>query len=245
MVKNIIFIKTHKCASTTLQSYLLEYAKINNLHILSPFRKEMNDAFYVQQPLSYRFHIFRKKPFNININHSPYEPYLKKIIPNAICIASVRDPLTRAISQFYSFNHNSAGIPYKKLFDMDFNQYYRDYYNNMGLSRDSIKLGIDNYVSKWLGFYSEDEIDREALINRYYFIGLKENMKKTVEILRTIIDIQYDVPGELKNTSEFYNRFQVSNEVRELFQSNNQMDYKLYRICQNIFEDYRFEDFRV
>lgn len=244
MARNIIFIKTHKCASTTIQNSLVAYTRSYGGKILSPHRLGRNDATYAEQPLKFKILTALKAPFNLNMNHSPYEPYLHKLIPDAFCITSVREPLKRAVSHYYSFLHSSAPLPHH-TFEMDFNEYYPSGFGNGELSVDRVKLGMDNYMSKWLGYRSEDEISEEALRERFHFIGLGEDMAKTNAIISKLLGTETNAPPARRNVVTAYTKFEVSDQVKNQFIKRNAMDYKLYTICKKIFSSYSPDQFET
>lgn len=242
MARNIIFIKTHKCASTTIQEALIAYARRNGGKILPVHRWGLNVATYAEQPVKFKILTSLRRPFNLNINHSPYEAYLHKVIPDAVCITSVREPLKRAISHFYSFLHSSAPLPYK-TFEMDFNDYYCSGFSAGELSVDRVLLGLDNYMSQWLGYHNEEEITELSLRDRFHFIGLSEDMATTNGILAKLLGSETNATVARLNKNSPYANFEVSKDVRDQFIERNAMDYKLYSVCEKIFQSYSLASF--
>ena len=101
---NIVFVKTHKCATSTTV-YLLHWAGMRrNLSFVLP-RPHQYTLCY---PYSFKTNCFRppKKPFNIMCHHVVFnEDVISRIMPsNSVYVTNIREPFDRMKSAFYFYS---------------------------------------------------------------------------------------------------------------------------------------------
>ncbi|XP_070572692.1 galactosylceramide sulfotransferase-like isoform X1 [Ptychodera flava] len=107
-VHQIIFIKTHKTASTTTNTLIQRYGMKHNLSFALPAGNQL----FNEAKLYSRSMLFRRAPqpgsgdiFNILANHMRYNrPELEKTVPDAKYITILRHPVTKFESTFGYYN---------------------------------------------------------------------------------------------------------------------------------------------
>jgi len=211
MAHNIFFIKTAKCATETIKSYLHEYAKNNKLKV--------NGGMY---------HSFlNNSNFNINVNHINYTEEnlnhfynsIDKNLPT-IKISSVRNPLERLYSH-YCFGH-----PYFNK-GMDFNEWYIK--TMKGEIKDRWPAAhwgdkTNNYMSDYMGIESLDKI-----IEQYDFIFIKEDFENSLLKLESILEYKFQKKNKKINKNPKSKKdYKFDSETIDLFNENNQKDIELY-----------------
>lgn len=220
MKYSIVLIKVAKCGTETVRCLIKESCKDKNIILDSSYD-----------------YIFKYKhgQFKYSINHINYDNYfinhLEKIMIHPIkYVGFLRKPLDRLISHYY----------YSNFFKdkMDFNDWYQTYsQTNFGWSggcqnsQNSLDV-TNNYMCRYLGFNNIDEITEENIKNRYCFIVILEDSNK-YEKLSKIIEL--DNNFVINNKSQNYNRNNISERTKDLFNQNNEMDNKLYKLAWEIY----------
>ena len=211
MAHNIFFIKTAKCATETIRSYLHEYAKKNKLKV--------NTGNYY----SYR----NNSNFNINVNHIDYSEEnlnhfynsIDKNLPT-IKISAVRKPIERLYSH-YCFGHPcfNKGI--------DFNEWYiKETKGEIKQKWPAARWGdkTNNYMSDYMGIESLDNIKQQ-----YDFIFIKEDFKNSLSKFESIIEYQFNNKDkEVNKNSKSKKNYEFDSETIDLFNEHNQKDIELY-----------------
>lgn len=120
----------------------------------------------------------------------------------------VRDPLQIRFSMFY-YN--------KKLFDIE----------NINLY-DSMKYFPDNFLAS---LFPCDESNYKEVLDRYFFIGIVENMQESFDKLAIMLNRK-------KIKLPYANRSEKDSQIKELpkdfisvFKENNRLDYLIYEYC--------------
>ncbi|XP_053537578.1 galactose-3-O-sulfotransferase 3 isoform X2 [Ictalurus punctatus] len=104
---NVVFLKTHKTASTTVQNILFRFAERNNLTVALPVTS-CDHQFCYPRTFSSHFVLPYTMPPNIVTNHMRFSySELQRIMPNnTIYITILREPGTMFESQFTYFNQH-------------------------------------------------------------------------------------------------------------------------------------------
>ena len=91
-------------------------------------------------------------------------------------------------------------------------------------------------MSKYLGFTSLEEITKENIKNRYHFIIRVEDPDKYKKLIK-ILNLNIKDNLEISNVSKIYdkNNLYISEETKQLFEKNNKMDIKLYKLVCEIY----------
>ncbi len=211
--KNIVFIKCHKCSSTTVRMLLEEYAQKKRLKFMyegyNP-KMQLRDAPPVMPEVL-------KPPYNLSTRHIAYSKkfFDEMMIKPYHFITFIREPLKRAISHYYSL------CPLSK--SMSFNTFYPkiDEYPEY-------RMFFTNWMAYFLGYDSPDEI--KGINNRYSFIGITEKFNESVKKLEKFLDYQFisQRRNYRYNNNNRYRHFVINNRVRIKFVEDNHPDYMLY-----------------
>jgi hypothetical protein len=249
---NIVYTKIPKTAST-LYCRLIEvnYSKKNNLKIYIPGREGWRDPKIPIFPVikdgvdDRNNHI--NGEHNISARHlSQYRPFFEKIMEKPLkYVTTLRHPLERMASHFYC---NVIGQEHRYGGVRDFNIWYSKNYSNLNLTdyqqmNDMLHLGFNNLMSFMLDFHNEEEITFESVKNKLDLILLTEKTEESIKILSNFLGIEdisqgsYKTTMERKNNNPTYKQFKINDNVLHLFKENNNMDYKLYEIGLQLFEE--------
>lgn len=219
---SFVLIKVAKCGTETVRCFIKESCKDKNKII----------------DISYD-NIFRlkDKQYNYSINHINYDHYFINHLNNIMIhpikyIGFVRNPIDRLISHYYYTNS------FKDTLSFD-DWYQKNYNSNVGWgggcksSVNSLDV-TNNYMSRYLGFNSIDEINEENIRSRYCLIVVLEDPDKYIKLAK-ILNINNKFT--IENKSKLYNRDKVviSKNTEKLFNENNKMDNKLYELACKIY----------
>jgi len=240
--KNVVFIKVHKCSSTSVRVIMEEYTKKKGLKHIERNREKQkqlrnkrgllawsrstdgdnNSAWYLDAAL-----------YNISLDHHAYDPsFFEKFIKDPIYVTFLRDPLDRAISAFYSPDVPPHG---QKL---EFKKWYKtnvDFLNTKPQVNSCCVL-TNNFMSYMLGYDLLDEITVENLEKRYAFVGLTEHFDESIKSMANNLgwDLSSRRPNIRKNPGK--PEIELPQDFIDTFQQNNKLDYKLYETAKQIFE---------
>jgi len=95
---NIVFVKTHKCASSTLQNIFLRFGEAHRLRFLLPATGHQLPGRFTYSAVPPR------SDYNILAVHTRWSgPEALRAIPNAVTVTMLRDPVTQFESawQYY------------------------------------------------------------------------------------------------------------------------------------------------
>lgn len=102
--KHIAFIKSHKCASSTIQNMLMRYGFYNKLTFILP----KGGGNHIGWPSPYNPNSHSRKMAktpDIFCYHSVYSPKLTEVMPaDTFYLSAVRDPFTQSRSQYVYYN---------------------------------------------------------------------------------------------------------------------------------------------
>jgi len=214
-----VFIKTGKCGSTYIRKYLsnCNYCK----------KSETLEASYGG--------ILKNKNYNkylLTVNHVDYNTKLgyiehfNKIMKYPVkYITCVRDPLKRAISHYYSDRPS----------ELNYNEWYRKFHTNKYMNSHHYTNLTNNYMSNYLGFNSIDEITEENILNRYELVIIMEQINKGIKKLSNILNTKYKELDQINRNKEYSSQPEIDDDVRILFNKNNEMDNKLYTLCCKLY----------
>lgn len=215
--KSLVLIKTPKTGTESIKKSLSNAANSNGLSVLDL----AYDNIYTQ----------KNKKYDMSLNHINYNDkyisHLKNIMNNDLLfISAVRQPITRAVSHYYYSNQ------YRN--NMDFNSFYKKYTVGSVILNSFGRKGVDvinNQMSSYMGYKNISEITEKSINDRYKFVFVLEDFKKSFEVLSNKIGIELIVTHENKNSKK---DLKIEKEIEVLFTNKNQMDFKLYDICREI-----------
>lgn len=221
---SFVLIKVSKCGTETVRNFIKK--KIND-------KKLILDSAYEG--------IFQKKnkQFKYSINHINYDEYfinhLKKImIGNIKYIGFIRNPLERLISHFYYSNYFNTQMTFEIWYNNDL---IRNQGWNGGCKNSKNSLDVtNNFMSRYLGFTSLEEITKENIKNKYYLIIRLEDPDKYKKLMK-ILNFEIDSDLNFENVSKKYNKnnLNISQKTKDLFEKNNEMDIRLYKLVSELY----------
>lgn len=248
---NIVYTKIPKTASTYYCRLLEEnYSKKNGLKIYIPGKEGWRDPKVPIFPTIVNGEDSRYKnvigKYNISARHlSQHRPFFNKIMGEQIkYVTTLRNPLSRMLSHYYC---NVIGLPNRYgEGKRDFNKWYLENHKKLNLKdyiqmNNTIPLGFNNLMSYMLDYQNGDEITIESVKNKLDLILLTERTEDSKKLLSKFLGIKditegsYQNKTERKNHDPNYKNFKIDSDVLYLFRDNNKMDYKLYEISLNIF----------
>lgn len=220
---SFVLIKVSKCGTETVKK-MIEKNVDKNLILDAPYESIFQ---------------YEDKQFKYSINHINYDNYfihhLEKIMKDNIkYIGFVRNPIDRLISHFYFSNNYRNEMTFDEWYTCDStrNEGWSGGCKNSKNSRDC----TDNFMSKYLGFTSLEEITKQNIKNAYHFIVRLEDTdkyKKLIEILNLNVDDNFKIFNVSKNYDE--NKLYISEKTKKIFEKNNKMDLKLYKLVCEIY----------
>lgn len=162
-VINIIFLKTHKCGSSTIQNIFLRYGDINNLTFALP-----SDGNYLGHPRPFTRRMVPPlntikskfgKVYNIFTHHTRFNyNEIKAVMPlDSLFITIIRDPVLLFDSLYNYYDLKST---YK---DFSFKDLSNILYSN---SVNSTKI---NYNKRFLGKFGRNQMSFDLGLDSYYF----------------------------------------------------------------------------
>ena len=226
--QSVVYIKTHKTASTLVRNAVEKYADINGLSKLIPPAEEQSN--FVCN-MSEAWLASLDSGYGVSARHIAYDrEFFDRLLPDAVCISSVREPLERAISHYYYLHpdRHSPDFP-------DFNYWYAENLNTPVQScptQNDVHAGFDNYMARWLGF--SEGLDEASLREVYNLVCVQEKMD--LSLLRLSEILGFEVKNERVRSSKknSYQKFRVSTEIAELFRERNSLDYQLYELSNGL-----------
>jgi hypothetical protein len=219
MEGSFVLIKVAKCGTETVKSII---------------KKSVNDEnIILDSSYDYIFG-FKDRQFKFSVNHINYDNYFISHLNNIMIepikyIGFIRNPIDRLISHYYYSNNYSSKI--------SFDEWYQKYYNlneagwNGGCNNSINSLDVtNNYMSRYLGFNSIEEINEDNIRSRYHFIVVLEDPDKYTKLAK-ILNIN-NLKIKVVNKNKSYNKDKViiSKKTKELFDENNKTDNKLYEL---------------
>lgn len=220
---SFVFIKVSKCGTETVRLLIKESENDKN---------SILDCAYED--------IFRynNRQFKYSVHHINYDTYFTNHLNNIMIhpikyIGFVRNPINRLISHYNYTNRYSSKL--------SFDEWYQKFYNTNagwwgGCNNSINSLDVtNNFMSRYLGFNSIEEINEDNIKSRYHFIVVLEDPDKYTK-LANILNINYS-NVKVANKNKSYNRDKViiSKKTKELFDENNKMDNKLYELVCKIY----------
>jgi len=229
-VKPIVYIKTHKTASTLIRNAVEEYADINGLTKLIPPAEEQSN-FVCNMSAKYLSSL--DSSYGVSARHIACDrSFFNRLMPNAVYISSVREPLDRAISHYYYLHPDRHASDFP-----DFNYWYAKTHDSPMQSCPSqrdVHAGFDNYMTRWLGF--SVGLNENALREVYDLICVQEKMDLSLRLLSEILGFEVKNERVRSSNKNSYQNFNVSEEIAALFKERNQPDYELYELSNRVLD---------
>ncbi|XP_064642863.1 galactose-3-O-sulfotransferase 2-like [Lineus longissimus] len=248
-VKNIYFLKTHKCASTTVATLLTRYAVQHSLTLALP-SAGLKDKYHIgwPAPLNPR-HVFKYKDgrkINIIALHTTYNrSAVNEIMPrHTLKIGIIRDPLTQFWSAFDFFH--LGNLPNSKA-NVTILTYLQD---PMKYARPLLRFHGNRYFKNFLltefGYPDHDVTDIETIrrfasdiFKQFDLIMTYENLYESVVLMRRLLcwDFKSILMTHFHKNKNFQQHLAGNEKLRELHKSWSSADYIFYEYLQSKFLD--------
>ncbi|XP_077996361.1 galactosylceramide sulfotransferase-like [Glandiceps talaboti] len=247
----IVFLKTHKTASTTTNTIIQRYGLRHQLIFALPSgNQKFNENKYFSRDM-----LFEKTPkengsvFNMLANHLIYNRIeLEKVVPNAKYITIIREPVSKFESTFGYYDvprglHLRPGVNQLETFMSNPDLYFKRYTSIM-------KNQLRNGMMFTLGFnhkYDNDKemIDRtiQKLEDELDLVMLTDYYDESLLLMKKLLCWDFDdilyIP---KGHRSFNRRYKVSKTLAERISKWNNADVQLYKHFNETFwkkmEDY-------
>ena len=252
-IQQVVFLKVHKAASSTVQNILLRFAMTRKLSVLLPYTGTIiNEEGFSISPSTVLPHPEGKRKFDILCNHVVYnEQELSKYFPDdAIRVAILREPMAQALSSliYYSTTYCKDGnrkglrkypadpvngfLRHPEDFQVKFANPSTSYINN----RMSLDLGFDSHdLDNSKNNKTKIDLFIKTIEKQLDFVLIFEYFDESVVLLRryfrwSMKDILYIKLNERKpNTSSpFERKPNIIPAVMDTFRQFNRVDYELY-----------------
>ncbi|GFS00236.1 galactose-3-O-sulfotransferase 3 [Elysia marginata] len=260
-VRQVVFVKVHKAASSTVQNILLRFAMARNLSVLLPKRGSILGE--VSVPIDRRNvvpHPEGKDKFDILCNHVVYNrEEIDKYFPqNVVRIAILREPLQQTLSalKFYS-----TQFPLRALLDgvdkhahdaiNGFLRHPEDFYDP---SDNKLMSFVNNRMSLDLGFNAQhlDESKKDKKIIRQFVKHVEEEFDLVLISdyfdesmilfrrylrwpMKDLIHLKVNTAQKHPSSSPFSLVPQMTPEIADAFRAWNRVDYGLYEYFLPVF----------
>ena len=178
---HVTFLKTHKCASSTIQNILMRYGLKNHLTFSLP----PGGGNHIGWPRAFQPNMLRKsKPPDIHCYHSTFSPSLLTTMPaDAINIAAVRDPLTQIRSEYIYYGFHSCSK--NSLVDLILSERKQDTVCGLPFNNPvMLDMGM-TYVA--MGNHDEVEAYVKMLDSKFHLVIVVEYFYESIIVMRDML----------------------------------------------------------
>jgi len=210
-IKNgIVWIRTPKCATSTIAIHLEDFCKSNQIKFTSSTEHGS------MAPINYA-----------NLGHLWGGMVNWDIVKkeNRLVIGSVRNPLHRFLSHY---KHHLRDRRYQE-YGNDVSSFYLENYHNTHFESDF--RGMDNYLCKYLGVGDDKGWDKKLVKEKYDFIFISEKLKEGLEKFESIFNYSFDDKDYKTNTID--KKLIITPEFFKLFEERNKYDFELYNYIEH------------
>jgi len=232
--ENIVFLKTHKTASSTIQNIFFRYGLKNSLRFALPEKGWKSHLLGYPSPFQRSFLQQPEKTPNILTNHVRFSSNISSTIKNAKYISILRDPIGHFVSTFEYFHHigvfNSLDRGEKGLY-----QFFKDpfgYYQNdtrwgkwLAKNINFFDLGYSNELTD----QSEVNTAIDEIMKQFDFIMISDYMEESLILLKEELCLQTsDIVFFSINKRSSNKSAELPNDLRQSIKSWNNADFELF-----------------
>ncbi|XP_054712366.1 galactosylceramide sulfotransferase-like [Uloborus diversus] len=231
---NIVFLKTHKCAGSSIQNILMRYGDTRNLNFALPATTN-----YLGHPQLFdRSQIMQPRPpvFNILTHHTRLNfTEIKDIMPNnTIFITILRDPAKLFESLFYYYGFDLQFKSLRNFLKVGKQYEGKRFGGRIGFNQMMFDLGADPVI-----------FDNETMVRQYLkkietwfdLVLVADRMDESLAMLRQLLCWDFnDVVVFKVNARTKRFKSELSDEERKLLKQYNQADVILYNHFLNVFD---------
>lgn len=225
----LAYIRVPKTASTTFKEVLSKMAEEKNLRILYQLFDGIHDKNL-------------RGPFDLSLHHVVFNSEnavrLRSLLPKCHFIASVRDPLLRARS-----NYNHVGPDgHINIFAKEgvpFHKWYMEHKNDEGKYagwKNAIPMRhwTNGTLANFMGF-TEPGFTYEHFCERYAFVLVAEQFELSLRVFEALLDVPLHQIAPVRVAR--YDKVEIPEEVKAAFRERNELDYVLYEYgCRRLRE---------
>ncbi|CAN7945654.1 unnamed protein product [Ixodes hexagonus] len=233
--RTICFLKTHKCASSSVQNLLMRYGDRHNLSFVLPRRHN-----YLGHPRYFDRRMtpgYNRRRYDMLVHHSRFqEAEMRAVLaPDPVFVTIVREPasLFESIFSYYALRkkfHISLQHLSRKINDSNFseavNMSARHHGGKFGFNQMSFDLGLE--PAQFLNVSAVEAFVRHVDAS-FDLVMVAERMSESLVLLRHLLCWDWDdvVVFKLNRRNEKF-RQQLNAEERERLRDLNTADTKLY-----------------
>ncbi|XP_076369538.1 galactose-3-O-sulfotransferase 2-like [Tachypleus tridentatus] len=234
--KNIVFIKTHKCASSSVQNVILRYARRNNLTVVLPI---LSDTHYLSRLLPFNRKMIAGAPwghkeYNVFCHHAIFnEEEISAIMPkDTVYVSILREP-TRLFESLYEYtnmndfyNMTLAEYAIATRDAANYEILNRRAHGNMGRNQMLFDFGVNPFL-----FENKTEIQKAIvkIERKFDLIMIAEYFDQSIVLLKDLMCWDIDDVVSLKvNAREDRFKNSLTPETADLLRRWNMGDQMLY-----------------
>ncbi|PIK57633.1 putative galactosylceramide sulfotransferase isoform X2 [Apostichopus japonicus] len=248
-IQRIVFLKTHKTASTTMASVFERYGYYRNLTFAVGKRHVLSFEYKFSRGNVMKFPKMKGKPFDMLTNHARYSrEEMNAVVPNATYITILRKPEDQVDSAFGYFEMyrgmkiGSEPNPLETFMDDPMKYYKGHKYHMWQLSRNGMlfDLGLDHK-------YDEDDqkINEKIkeLAGEFDLVLISEYLDESLLLMKKLLcweytDIVYLSSG-IRSKSHRYDK------DRDLRNKNTNVEPRRRTAVRSLQQDFVEEDKRL
>jgi len=224
----VIFIKTHKTASSTLATIIRRIGEKRGLRFLNPLDYRHLDAVDIARTAF--------ETYDVICNHARFDAkWMRRAVPDAVLVTIVREPIARFLSawEYFDFEH---------LLGMHLEAFVRD---DTAVRSASLRLfshrKLFNSLAYDLGMSHEDELPAvlEALRQQFALVLLAERFDEGLLLLARALNVSLEefsyLPMKVRNRALHVE--QLSAPALARLKELNAADIEIYNMSVRLFEE--------
>lgn len=236
--KDIAFVKTHKCASSTIQNMLIRYADQNNLTLVLPLEPNNN---YLSQRTPFSRRSIATAPwgengYNILCHHILYNHAEVKAImpPDTVYVTILREPV-KLFESLFSYVH------FENVYNMNIEQFLNNTHNitkrlhgHLGRNQMLFDLG---FPIKYFNNTAKVKQEISAMEKRFDLILIAEYFDESVILLKDLMCWDFnDIITFKLNSRKESKRHELSEHSKRRIREWSAADVMLYGYFLKIFK---------
>ncbi|XP_076326120.1 galactosylceramide sulfotransferase-like [Tachypleus tridentatus] len=240
---NVVFLKTHKCASSTIQNIFFRYGDAHNLTFVLP-----NERNYLGHPLPFHHtmvpDLFKyNRTYNILAHHTRFnETEVKKVMSqDSVYVTVVRDPL-ELFTSLYSYYELDKIYRLKlenlhrvSLKTFEYQLTFKRLFGKLGLNQMLFDLGFSPKYFRNLTAISDFVNYTDSVFD---LVMIADRMEESLVLLKDLMCWDYnDVIAFRHNARNDTNKNTLPPKVQTIIRNLNTGDEMLYRYFKHRLED--------
>lgn len=235
---NVVFMKTHKCASSTIQNIFMRYGDLHNLTFVLPASRN-----YLGHPAPFKrtmvpdpskYHVI----YNILTHHSRFNyKEMKLLMPNnTVFVTIVRDPvdLYESLYSYYNLNNVYKKTLIEAIDKLSHNILNRRVYARVGANQMMFDLGFESQKHINSTHVKSYIKELDAIFD---LVMIAERMDESLVLLRHLLCWDLDDVVAFKVNARTKKSSNITEEVREKLRKLNWKDELLYHHFLQRFEE--------